>query len=152
MAQRLPADRLFASVPFHTSDLNYYRKRCRHLLTTSSAAFLPNTESLVPFSSPSGFDGNAKKSNRIDASRNFRNLFANVFCGTYHWTYPLTAFWKIRCLALDGLDLNTVHQLSRAVMRKNLDGAGIQTQGCWLGSKNASSELRSPLFAYVRTS
>ena len=51
--------------------------------------------------------------------------------------------YEIRCLALDGFDLNTVHQLSNKE-KKNLGGARIQTWGCWVGSKNASSVLCSP--------
>ena len=53
---------------------------------------------------------------------------------------------EILCLALDGFDLNTAHKLSNKD-KKNLGGAGIQTQGFWIGSKNASSVLRSfPLY------
>ena len=46
-------------------------------------------------------------------------------------------------MALDGFDLNTVHKLSSK--EKNLCGAGIQTEDCWVESQNASSVLCSRL-------
>ena len=53
---------------------------------------------------------------------------------------------EIHCLALDGFNLNTVHQQSsKGKTSRHSRDAGIQSGGFWVGSKNASSELRSPL-------
>ena len=46
---------------------------------------------------------------------------------------------EIHCLVLDGFNLNTVHKLSSN--EKKLGRAWIQTRGCWVGSKNASTVL-----------
>ena len=57
---------------------------------------------------------------------------------------------EIHCIALDGFDLNSVHQLS--IKEKNLGWAGIWTRGCWVGSKNATSKLERPWFEYPTNS
>ena len=54
-----------------------------------------------------------------------------------------SCIYEIHCLAIDGFDLSTVHKLSRKEKVQSC-GVGIRTQGCWLGSRNASCVLCRP--------
>ena len=58
-----------------------------------------------------------------------------------------TCISEIYSFAPDGFDLNIVRKLSSK--KKNISRVGIQTRGCWVGSKKSSSVLRSPRDGWV---
>ena len=73
-------------------------------------------------------------------------LFSYLFLSDLALDVTANYICEIHCLALDGFKLNTVHQLSnKGKTSQQSRDAGIQSGGFWVGSKNVSSELRSPL-------